>query len=336
MAGSISELTPEDHYGGILSGKETMPANLTPEYLGAEREYKSAQTQEEKIAALERMLSTVPKHKGTEKLQADLKRKLSQARKESRKKGATHSVPFYVVKKEGAGQVVLIGPPNSGKSQLVRSLTHAQPEVADYPFTTRFPAPGMMLFENVQIQLLDLPPLSAEFTERWVPQVIRNATTGVLVVDVNDVAVLDEIEFIVGILNERGLPVPRLLAANKIDLDGARDNLAALRELYGERFRYIAVSAATGENLDGFRKAVFDLLDIVRVYTKAPGKPTDLTAPFVLNRGQTALDAARLVHKDFAENLKFTRLFHVSGEREGLMVERDHIVEDEDILEFHI
>ncbi|MGE5569839.1 MAG: GTPase [Rhodospirillales bacterium] len=313
-----------------------MPANLTPEYLAAEREYKSAQTHAEKVAALERMLSTLPKHKGTEKLQADLRRRLSQARKESHKKGPAHAGPFYTVEKEGAGQVVLIGPPNAGKSQLVAALTRAEPEVAEYPFTTRFPTPGMMLYEDVQIQLVDLPPVSAEFMEPWLPQVIRNADLGVLLVDLNDPALLDQIEFIEQTLERHRLARPPLLAGNKIDLPGAEANLAALQDLYGERYRYIGISAAAGRNLDLFARAVFDALGLVRVYTKAPGKKADLTAPYVLQRGQTVLDAARLVHQDFAEHLKFARLYRSEGSRDGLMVERTHVVEDRDILEFHI
>ncbi|MGC9970508.1 MAG: GTPase [Bryobacteraceae bacterium] len=313
-----------------------MPANLTPEYLAAEREYKSAHTQAEKVAALERLLATLPKHKGTEKLQADLRRRLSQARKESQKKGGAHAAPFYLIEKEGAGQVVLLGPPNAGKSQLVAALTHAQPEVADYPFTTRFPTPGMMLFENVQIQLVDLPPISAEFTEPWIPHVVRNASLGVLLVDVNAAAVLDQIEFIEQTLERHRLPPPKLLVGNKLDLPGGMSNFAALRELYGDRYGYVGMSASTGAGLDGFARAVFDTLDIVRVYTKAPGKKAELDAPFILRRGQTVQDAARLVHKDFAEHLKFSRLFHIAGNREGLMVERTHVVQDQDILEFHI
>jgi small GTP-binding protein len=313
-----------------------MPANLTPEYLAAEREYKSARTREEKIEALERMLSTLPKHKGTEKLQADLKRRLSQARKESQKRGAAHSVPFYVVKKEGAGQVVLIGPPNSGKSQLVCSLTHARPEVADYPFTTRLPTPGMMNFENVQIQLVDLPPLSAEFMEPWLPQVVRNADLGVVVIDLNDAAVLDELEFVLDTLERHHLAPPKLLVGNKVDVEGAPDNFVALEDLCGDRYPSIAVSAATGRNLERFARAVFDLLKLVRVYTKAPGKNADITRPYVLHKGQTVQDAARQVHKDFAEHFKFARLFRLSGDRDGMMVERTHVVEDEDILEFHM
>ena len=314
-----------------------MAANLSPDYLEAERDYKAAATHAEKIGALERMLSTVPKHKGTEKLQADIKHKLSQARKDGQKKGGTaHAAPFYQVEREGAGQVALVGPPNSGKSQLVNALTHARPEVADFPFTTRFPTPGMMRYENVQIQLVDLPPLAAEFTEPWLPQAIRHANASLLLVDVSDPAVLDEIEFIRGALETGRLAPPKLLAGNKIDLAGAGDNYAALVELYGDRFPSVALSALTGRNLDGFARAVFDMLSIVRVYTKAPGKPAEFATPFVMKRGGTVQDAARLVHKDFAEHLKYARLFRRDGDRNGLMVERTHVVQDEDILEFHI
>ena len=314
-----------------------MAANLSPDYLEAERDYKAAATHAEKIGALERMLSTVPKHKGTEKLQADIKHKLSQARKDGQKKGGTaHALPFYQVEREGAGQVALVGPPNSGKSQLVNALTHARPEVADFPFTTRFPTPGMMRYENVQIQLVDLPPLAAEFTEPWLPQAIRHANASLLLVDVSDPAVLDEIEYIRGALETGRLAPPKLLAGNKIDLAGAGDNYAALVELYGDRFPSVALSALTGRNLDGFARAVFDMLSIVRVYTKAPGKPAEFATPFVMKRGGTVQDAARLVHKDFAEHLKYARLFRRDGDRNGLMVERTHVVQDEDILEFHI
>jgi ribosome-interacting GTPase 1 len=195
-----------------------MSANLSPDYLAAERDFRGAHTPAEKIAALEQMLSTVPKHKGTEKLQADLKHRLSQARKETQKRGPVHAAPSYVIPPEGAGQVVLIGPPNAGKSQLLCCLTRARPEVADYPFTTRLPVPGMMMFEDVGIQLVDLPPVSSEFTEPWLAQVVRNADMAVLVVDVNDPAVLDEVEFIAQDLSQWRVSSPRLLIANKADL----------------------------------------------------------------------------------------------------------------------
>jgi ribosome-interacting GTPase 1 len=313
-----------------------MSANLSPEYLAAEEEHRSAGTAAEKIAALEKMLATLPKHKGTEKMQADIKRRLSQARKESQKKGASHALPFYLVPREGAGQVALVGPANSGKSSLVRALTHALPEVAEYPLTTRLPMPGMMAFENVQIQLVDLPPVSADFTEPWLPQAIRNANASVLVVDVNDAGSLEDMELVEASLRNWRLPLPGLLIGNKIDQPGGEGNFAALADLYGGRYASVAVSAEAGRGLDGFARAVFDMLELVRVYTKVPGRKANLSAPYVLKRGATVLDAALHVHKDFAEHLKFARLYRPNGEHGGLMVERQHAVQDEDILEFHI
>ena len=313
-----------------------MPANLGPEYLAAEAEYRSAQTAAEKIAALEKMFATLPKHKGTEKMQADIRRRLSQERKESQKKGTSRALPAYFVPREGAGQVALLGPANSGKSSLVRALTHAHPEVANFPFTTRMPTPGMMLFENVPIQLVDLPPISADFTEAWMAQAIRYADASVLVVDVNDAEDLEEIDFIEADLREWHVPPARLLVCNKVDEPGGTGNFEALADLFRERYRTIAVSALTGEGLAEFARAVFDLLDVVRVYTKAPGKRAELEKPYVLKRGATVLDAARHVHKDFAEHLRFARLYRRNGGHDGMMVERHHAVEDEDILEFHL
>ncbi len=313
-----------------------MSANLSPEYLAAEQEFKDAQTHEQKLAALERMLSTVPKHKGTEKLQADIKRRLARMRKESQKKSGPRQRPFWLVKREGAGQVVLIGPPNSGKSRLVAAVTHAHPEIAGYPFTTRVPAPGMMTVQNVQIQLVDLPPISSDFVENWMPQVIRTADLGVLVVDPRVVGVLEELEFIVAYLQDHRLTVPRLLVAQKADVAGAEADLQAMAELYGDRFEYLPVSADTGRNLDVFGQRLYDALGIVRFYSKPPGKPADFSKPYVVRRGDTVVDAARAVHKDFAERMKFTRLYHRDEEQSGLKVERTHVVEDEDIFEFHI
>ena len=312
-----------------------MAANLTADYLAAEQAYKQAHTHEEKVAALEEMLASLPKHKGTEKIQADLKRRLSQVRKESAKRTAGHSTPAYFVKREGAGQVVLIGPPNSGKSRMVCRLTHAHPEVADYPFTTRLPTPGMMRFENVQIQLVDTPPMSSEFMEPWMPQSIRAAQISVLIVDPNDPDVLGETEFILQTLDGWHFPPPKLLVGNKLDQNGARENFLVMQSLFGDAFRYVGVSAATGEGLETFAREVFRCLDVVRFFSKAPGKKPDLEVPYVLRRGATVQDAAAHVHRDFAEHLKYARLFRKSDEHHGVMVERAHIVEDEDVLEFH-
>ena len=314
-----------------------MPANLTPDYLAAEQAYKHAETSKDKIAALEDMYAALPKHKGTEKMQADIKRRLSEARRESQKarKVGAHAAPAYLVRREGAGQVALLGPPNSGKSRLVSALTHAHPEVADYPFTTRMPVAGMMPFEDMQIQLIDLPPLSGEFMESWLPQVVRLAQSSALVIDPNDPDVLGQIDFILTTVAAWRAPASSLLVANKLDLPGAAENFRAVQELYGERFRCVGVSAAIGLGLSAFSRAAFDALNVVRFYSKPPGKKPDLTTPYVLRRGSTVQDAAAQVHRDFAEQLRYARLYRRSHEQEGIMVERTHLVEDGDILEFH-
>ena len=179
-----------------------MPANLTPQYMSAEQRFKQASTHEEKITCLEEMLRVIPKHKGTDKLQADLKRRLSKLRQEAQKAAATHRGYTLSVEVEGAGQIVLVGPPNVGKSTLLGALTKATPEVADYPFTTRRPMPGMMPFENVQLQLVDMPPISHEYMEPWMSQITRNADAMLLVVDLGDPAVLDTVELLSDVLQE--------------------------------------------------------------------------------------------------------------------------------------
>lgn len=337
----------------ILSSKLSprdadMPANLTPDYLAAERHFKEAKTSEEKIAGLEDMLATIPRHKGTERLQADLKRRLAKLRTEQARKPPSRADVIHRVEKEGAGQVAMLGPPNSGKSLLVRKLTHAVPEVADYPFTTRVPIPGMMMYEDAQVQLVDLPPVHPDFHESWLYQIVRNADAALLVVDLGDPDLLEDLDTTLGQLAKAKVKVdagerPELpgwlvkktmLIANKLDLPGAPETLAVLRELYAERFRVLAVSAETGEALDELRHAVFVLLEVIRVYTKAPGKKLERAAPYILRRGSTVLDLAEHVHHDFVSQLKYARLWSLEG-IEGRMVNRDHVLEDEDVVELH-
>src|SRR4030043_997715 len=163
-----------------------MPANLPPEYFDAEKRFKQAVTPSEKIIALEDLIGTVPKHKGTDKLRADLRRRLSQLRKEaiSKKKGSRGDI--YVVQKEGAAQIALVGFPNSGKSSLLACLTNAIPVIADYPISTLTPLPGMMPFEDIQFQLVDLPPIGNEGTDGWVSGILRYADAMLLVINLTE------------------------------------------------------------------------------------------------------------------------------------------------------
>jgi len=311
-----------------------MPANLTPQYMEAERRFKEAGSVQEKIAAVEEMMATIPRHKGTEKLQAELKKKMSALRKESetqKKSGGRRD--FFVVEREGARQLAIVGSPNVGKSQLLRDLTNATPEVAEYPYTTRTPIPGMMLFENVRLQLVDLPPISTEYTESWVPQVIRNADAVLWIVDLSNDDVLERLEetqkWLAGSKVDLG-KMKVLMVGNKTDADGSSERATIVREIYQNRFPFVLRSA----DLEGFKKLVYDFLDVVRVYTKVPGKKPDFSDPYVVPRGSTVLDVAEKVHRDFVVNLKYARLWS-HGKPEGIMVPRDFVISEGDVLELH-
>ena len=329
-----------------------MPANLTPDYLQAEARFRAAETTEEKLEALEEMFATIPKHKGTEKLQADIKRRISRLRdkeKQAAKKGKRHD-DFHVVK-QGAGQVALIGPPNSGKSSLLARFTAAEPEIAAYPFTTRRPLPGMMEYEDVLVQLVDTPPVSAEYMERGVVGLVRNSDSAAVVVATSDDALLEQIEdvreqmmksrtVLVGELSREGVcppgatVMPAFIVASKMDEPGAEDNAAVLREVYGDEFLIQEVSAVTGQGIEDLRRRLFDSIGIIRVYTKAPGKPPDLDKPFTLRKGSTLLDFAAAVHKDFARSLRFARAWG-KDVLDGAQIGRDHVLRDGYVVELH-
>ncbi len=331
-----------------------MPANLTPQYLSAEQRFKEAATTEEKIAALEEMIAVMPKHKGTDKLHADLRRRLAKLRTEAAKKhGISKASAAYNVPKEGAGQVTLVGAPNTGKSSLLACLTHARPEIGDYPFTTRLPQPGMIPYENIHIQLVDMPPIDADFYEPWMGGIIRQADYNLIVVDLGSDDLLDEVEIVLRMLETSKIVLEGLarstesthramILANKSDLPAAQDNLDILREFYESRFKIMAVSAAKKEGLEAVPALLFEQLEVVRIYTKAPGKKVDYgSPPFVLKHGSTVLDLARTVHRDFMHSLKFAKAWSSEKSKrsirfDGQMVERNHILEDGEIIELHI
>jgi small GTP-binding protein len=318
-----------------------MPANLTPQYMDAEKRFKQANSVPDRIAALEEMMATIPKHKGTEKLQAELRRKMSVLRKDAERgaKSGAAKRDFSVVEREGARQLALVGAPNSGKSQLLRRLTNATPEVAEYPYTTRTPIPGMMVFENVRLQLVDLPPISPDYTESWVPQVIRNADAVLWIIDLSDDDVLEKLdETRTWLRNARvDLTTKRtMIAGNKNDAPGARERATIVREVSQADFKMtdLSATASTAEEIEAFKRTVYEFLDVVRVYTKAPGKKPDFEDPYVVQRGSTVLDVAEKVHRDFVEKLKYARIWG-DGKINGIMVPRNFVISEGDVLELH-
>ena len=325
-----------------------MPANLTPQYLEAEKNLRLAKTPLEKIATLEEMLAVMPKHKGTDHLRAELRTRMAKLTQSLDKRTATQRASM-IIERVGAAQVAVIGLPNAGKSQLVASVTKASPAVAEYPYTTHSATPGMMTFENVKIQLIDTPPLTEQPPEWWHLNIIRRADGVMVVIDLADDPVF-QIELVENVLGEKRIGLGEaqptddeeapttwkksLIVANKTDLDEGGHRLKALRSAYGEKLPIVAISAL-GEGLDMMRGAVFHMLDVIRVYTKTPGGKPDMKDPIVLERGSTLEAAAASVHKDFARNLKYARIWG-SGKFDGVMAKRDHVLQDGDIIELHV
>lgn len=329
-----------------------MPANLTPQYHKAEEAFRRASSPEEELDALQLMLKEIPKHKGTDKLQAELKQKISKAKLEVEKasKGGSKRAGFKLPR-QGAGRVVIIGAPNSGKSQLLKSMTRAEPAVAPYPFTTIEPMPGMMVFEDIQFQLVDTPPITADMFDPSVQALIRGADLVLLLFDLGSDDGATELMTVWEKLNSTKTRLGKetyldeedvgvsytkaFLVSNKWDLADAEERYELFKEFVAIDLIEYRVSAQEGTGLTELKKTIFEAIDVVRVYTKLPTKKeADFEKPFTVRRGGTILDIAELVHKDLAANFKNARVWGTKV-FEGTFVKADYIVEDKDIVEIH-
>ena len=336
-----------------------MPANLSPEYKAAAAAYQKARDPKERLEGLREMLRTIPKHKGTEHLQADIKARikaLSEELEGGRKGGGGRTGPALVIRPEGAAQLALVGPPNSGKSSLHARLTGSNAHVADYPFTTQFPEPGMMPFEDIHFQLVDLPAISTGHAFPWIANTLQSADAALLVLDLDESDCLGQLQSVETLLRQRGVTLaaqwepanassgegdpfarslPTLLVANKADrMADAESELAAFRDLAGAAYPAMVVSAHTGMGLGNLGPWLYEGLGIVRIYTKAPGHAPDRSRPFTLRRGGTVGDLARLIHNDLARSLRYARLWGPSG-FDGQHVGPEHALAEGDVVELH-
>ena len=328
-----------------------MPTNLPPQYFEAERRYKEAKDPVEKVERLEELIGTIPKHKGTDHLRADLRRKLSKLKTaaQPRKKGARRD-PAWTIPREGAGRAVLIGCSNAGKSALLAALTNAEPEISEAPFTSWTPTPGMMLVENVQIQLIDTPSIDRDYLEPMLMDLPRSADLILVVVDL-DADPIRQLERTLDLLAEQRIHplrwkerfddgvrrnfLPILVVANKGDDASDDENFQIFRRLLDEDWHAIAVSARSGRGLERLRRAVFERLEIMRIYSRAPGREPDLNTPFVLRKGSTLQEFAAQLHHDFYDKLRSARVWG-KGVYDGQLVARDHVLHDGDIVELRI
>lgn len=338
-----------------------MPANVTPAYKAAEAAFRKARDPQERLDCLREMFRTIPKHKGTEHLRADIKTRMKELTEElsGPQKGGARSGPPTVIRPDGAAQVAILGPPNSGKSALHSKLTGSHSPSEPYPFATQYPQPGMMPVEDFHIQLVDLPSISPEHPIPWIANALQPANCCLLVADLASAGTIDRIAALHEILAERRIhlvpdwPIggdptpspedrdlfavylPTVLVVNKIDLEpDYLEDVEVFEELTGYQYPYVGVSATTGEGLEELGLWLKERLGVVRVYTKIPGQPPDMTRPFTVQAGNTVLDVATLVHKDVARNLRYARVW---GEAsfDGQQVGPEHPVVDGDVLELH-
>jgi ribosome-interacting GTPase 1 len=318
-----------------------MPANLTPDYFKAEKRYRQAATDGEKISALEQMLRVIPKHKGTEHMRADLRKKLSELKMAAEtKKHGPHGLDIFHIPKTGAGQIVLLGLPNSGKSSIVAAITHAKPQIADFPFTTSVPLPGMAQFEDIKIEIVDMPPITADYAPTGIVNAYRNCDLIGVCIDLSaDMA--EQIKVCLDFLRDKRLiltpenPIGKkcFVIATKADLV-SEEKIAELKSLLPQSFSVAAISDNELPSLGKMLNMIFELLEIVRVYAKKPGQPADMKDPFVLHKGATVADLAELIHRDLAEKIRAARCWG-HGVHDGQNVHKTHILCDKDIVELH-
>ena len=321
-----------------------MTANLPPQFHNKEAELKTAKTPDEKISILEQMLSIMPKHKSSEKLQAEIKTKISRFKKEKLKVSQTakHSTVPMVLR-EGAGQVVICGPPNSGKSTLLASLTNAKPAAAEYPFTTKLPTPGMAKYEDILIQLVDTPCLAKDFSEDWLGSILRNSDILLFLFDLSSDTLLEELEDSFRVLerfkikeeNKLSFTKKILWTGNKIDRDNAPEIKDVFLDLYGEYVpKLFEISAKETINLQQLPQILYSSLDIIRVYTKIPGKPPESKNPYTLKKNSQVIELAGLIHKDLRKTFRYARLWR-QGEEKPAIAGRDFLLQEKDVIEIH-
>lgn len=327
-----------------------MPANLTPQYLEAEKRFREAKDIDEKISALREMMALIPKHKGTDKLRADLRKKLSKLLEESQKRPKKGGRIYDYIPREGVAQVVLLGLPNSGKSSIINFFTKARSIVADYPFSTTTPAVGMLDFEDIQIQLIDLPPLW-EYSESWIYNIVRNCDLVILILDNTSNSLEDDFllikEYLVKAkivlspirISESEIQpnkvIPAIIVLNKCDSPGDLKKLRDISNFLDNRWIIKPFSTLNPYNYDFLKKEIFMNLNLVRVYTKKPGYPPDMDRPYVLPKGSTLQNVASAIHKDLSKTFKFARVWSKDGSMKGLAAEKNYLVKDCDVLEFH-
>lgn len=390
-----------------------MPANLPPEARKKWHEASMARRPQEKIQRLQEFMSLVPKHKGTENLRAQVKRKMALLRREieeKKQKRAGVGGPRIFVEKEGDAQIVILGPTNVGRSSLLSLLTNSKVEVSSYPFTTKEPTPGMFNYQDLQFQMVEAPALMEGSAEggAWGLQTLtsaRNSDGLILMVDlsqnpavqlslilrelekariltrkpkarieiekkhmgaklkvvvlgrlidcsVKDVkqllrsygirdatvkihgrATLDDVE---EAIFEGTTYRPAIIIANKADHPKAAEGFRQLKQhLSEEDPKILVVSCAAKKGLEKLGSEIFEMLDIIRVYTKDSSKRTASIRPFTIRKNSTVFDLAKRIHTDFYTQFSYAKIWSKRLRFSPQKVGGSFTLEDGDTVELH-
>ncbi len=308
-----------------------MPANLPPQFHEISQKVKEAEKVEEKISLLEELLAITPKHKGTEKVQAEIKAKIAKLKKKKPKK--SKSEISYFIPKEGAAQIVLVGPANSGKSSLLNVLTEAETKTGAYPFTTQTLKPAMMPYQNILIQLIDTPPLTKD-SPGWMKNILKSSDAIIAVFDLSKEGVIEDIKEIKKIFKDWRLNSKKtIFVANKIDLGKPEKKIEKIESELKDKIYLLSCEKKI--NIEKFKRMVFRTLEIIRVYTKSSNKSVDFEHPFIMKKNSKLVELARKIHHDFKSSFKYAKLF-TPGSKHPKIIGKDYILQDEDIVEIRI
>ncbi len=300
-----------------------MTVNAHPEYINAEKEYYRADNDEDRLKSLEKMISVLPGHKGAEKLRAQIKLRYKRlkekiAKEKKSKKGGSRAG----IKKEDM-QAAIIGKTKSGKSSLISLLTNAKPEIADYEFTTKYSIVGMMNYNGVGIQIIEVPAIESEYYDRG----IANSADTILVLIAN-LSQIPEIEKKI----ER-VPGKRIFVFNKIDLFSEEEKRKISATLQSKKYDFVLISTKTGEGIEKLKEKLFQSFGRIRVYTKEPGKEKS-HRPIILFPESTVKGVAEKILKGFSSKVKETRIWGPSSKYSGQVVGLNHKLKDLDVVEF--
>jgi hypothetical protein len=300
-----------------------MSTNQGPEYFGAEKKYQQAQTLNEKIYWLGEMIRNFKKHKGSENMLANIKQRLAKLVEKGEKAKKTGKTTKKSIRKEGF-QCVLVGPTNTGKSSLLSALTNARPKISSYQFTTKEPEVGTMDYEGVKAQIVDIPSTGSENFDIGI---IHTADAILFVIDsLEQLKPLEELT--------KAAVGKKLVVFNKLDTKTEEELRKLDATIKSKKINGTVISAVFGTNIEEIKKKIFSMMDIVRVYTKEPGKiPSN--QPIVLDKNSTVKDAAEKIAKGFSSKIVETRISGPSSKFANQKVGLSHIVKDKDIVEFH-